>query len=276
MVEYSYGQVRTSDGETLVFKTAGDGPLNVIFMGGWGCTKDYYDETLALLSLNGIRIVVFDLRGQGDSSEVTSNYTSERQAQDVLNVADAAGMSTFVVIGQSMGAKYVQHVPLLAPERVLGLVLIAGCPAGAINISDEELDEIAGYAGSRDAMRETHHAMITRPIPHNTSELWIKQAAEISHNVLLKTLWHCFRDDFEKAVQSSPMPATLIVGAIHDKFFPVPMMQARVTALIPGAREIYLDCGHEIPSECPQELAFVIESFLAGLAIPRKGQLLSQ
>ncbi|MDO6728270.1 alpha/beta hydrolase [Cognatishimia sp. 1_MG-2023] len=266
-MEFSYGKAQTSDGETLVYKTAGDGPVNVIFMGGWGCTKDYYDETLALLSLEGLRILIFDLRGQGESSERSGNYTSERQAQDVLDVADAAGMETFVAIGQSMGAKYVQHVPILAPKRVSGLILVAGCPAGAIDIADSEIAEIAGYAGSRDAMRETHHAMITQPIPHATSELWIKQAAEISHTVLFQTLNHCFRDDFEQAVIAATMPPTLIVGAIHDKFFPVEMMQTRVTQIISGAREVYLDCGHEIPSERPSELAIAIESFVAGQAI---------
>lgn len=261
--EFTYDKTETQDGVTLVYKITGNGPLNVILMGGWGCTKDYYDETLAHISLEGLRVLVFDLRGHGDSTESLDSYSSKRQAQDVLAIADAAGMNRFVAVGQSMGAKYIQYLPVLAPKRVIGLVLINGCPAGRIDISNDEIDEIAKHAGSRDAMRKTHHAMLAQPVKHAVSELWIKQAAAISHSVLHKTLEHCFFDDFEAEVRAAAPFRALIVGAVHDKFFDVEMMRSRVTGIIPGAREIYLDCGHEIPFERPTELAFAIEAFLA-------------
>ncbi|WP_299949527.1 alpha/beta hydrolase [uncultured Ruegeria sp.] len=256
-------QAVTSDGVTLVYKTAGDGPLNLILMGGWGCTRDYYDETLAHMSIKGLRVAVFDLRGHGDSTESPDSYSSARQAADVLAVADAAGMDGFVACGQSMGAKYVQYLPVLAPTRVLGLVLINGCPAGRIDVPWEQIEETSGYAGDRHAMRATHNAMITRTVKHELSEMWIDNAAKISRQVLRETLKHCFYDDFEDKVRAAAPFRALIVSALHDKFFPVDMMQERVTGIIPGAREVYLDCGHEIPFERPAELAIAMESFLA-------------
>lgn len=261
---FSQHRATTSDGLILHYKIAGDGPQNVIFMGGWGCTRDYYDETLSYMSLDGIRVLVFDLRGHGESDESSDNYSSRRQAQDLLELADDASMKTFVACGQSMGAKYVQYLPILAPDRVTGRILINGCPAGRIDVPQSQVDETAAYAGRIDAMRATHHAMTTQPVKPSLSEMWCRNAAKISHTVLKRTLEHCFYDDFEAEVLAAPPIPTLVVGSLRDQFFPVEMMQARVTALIAGAREIYLDCGHEIPLERPRELAFAIEAFLAG------------
>ncbi len=255
----------TDDGARLAYKAArGNGPT-LVFLPGWGSTKDYFDETLAHLPLDQLNIISMDPRGHGDSSEHPASYGSERQARDLLAVADSEGVERFVAIGHSMAAKFLQYLPIIAPEKLLGHVLIAGCPAGAVDAPDEAIAEWAGYAGDRDALRASHHGIITRPIKHDVSEKWIDQASKISKTVLHKTLEHCFRDDFsEKATGHSDHPPTLVIGALHDPFFPVEMMKSDVTGKIPGAREVYLDCGHEIPNETPQETARLIEAFVAG------------
>jgi hypothetical protein len=39
----------------------------------------------------------------------------------------------------------------------------------------------------------------------------------------------------------------------------------RVVPTVPGARTVLLPCGHEIPFEMPNETAWLIEAYLAGL-----------
>jgi non-heme chloroperoxidase len=264
-LSFTRGEAVADDGARLIYKTTGSGQNTVVFMHGWGSTKDYFDETLSCMSLLGLRVVCFDLRGHGDSPEGPDNYSSERMARDLLTVADAVGAETFVTIGHSMAAKFIQLLPTIAPDRVLGQVLVAGCPAGVIPIGDEVLNEFANYAGNRDAMRQSHHAIISRPIRHEVSEKWVAQAAAISRRVLYATLEACFRDDLAARVAAlETVPPTLVVAAKHDPFFPLESMKRDVADKLPGSRLIAFDCGHEIPYELPTELAWALESFVAG------------
>lgn len=43
-------------------------------------------------------------------------------------------------------------------------------------------------------------------------------------------------------------------------------LTAAIRACVPHARTVALDCGHEIPMECPGDLAALIEAFVAGLS----------
>src|SRR5690606_38049141 len=151
-LSFTMGEAITDDGAALAYKTTGSGPKAVIFMHGWGSTKDYFDETLSRMNLTGLQAVCFDLRGHGESAERPHDYSSESMARDMLAAADAAVVTTFVAVGHSMAAKYIQLLPAIAPERVLGQVLVAGCPAGTIPIDDAVLEQFADYAGNRDAL----------------------------------------------------------------------------------------------------------------------------
>lgn len=122
----------TDDGVRLRFKVAGTGELSIVIMHGWGSTRNYFDTTIEQLDLNGLKVLAFDLRGHGESDAATSGYDPHRLARDMLHVAAAAGVERFVSVGHSMGAKFIQCLPLLAPGRVLGQVLVAGTPAQAI------------------------------------------------------------------------------------------------------------------------------------------------
>lgn len=49
-----------------------------------------------------------------------------------------------------------------------------------------------------------------------------------------------------------------------DPIFP-PESLVQLAHDLPCARSVFLDCNHEIPSERPNELAHLIEAFVAGL-----------
>lgn len=254
------------DGVALSYKIFGQGPLALVFMHGWGSTKDYFDQTIEAMQPGGLTIVCFDLRGHGDSDAPRGEITVGQLARDMLAVADHAGLGRFVAAGHSMGAKYIQYLPLIAPGRVLGQALIAGTPAGRIDVEEALLQEWAGYAGDRDAMRTSHHSIIRRPVPHAVSEKWVEQAARIEKTVLYDTLKLCFEADFEaELLQLQTLPPTLAIGGGGDPFFSPDFLRQRLVARVPGSRLLVMDCGHEIPIERPQDLAWQLEAFCAGV-----------
>lgn len=72
------------------------------------------------------RVVRWDARGHGESGgeEEPETYRWDNLARDLVGLADALGVDTFVAGGVSMGAATALHTAVLAPERVRGLVLV--------------------------------------------------------------------------------------------------------------------------------------------------------
>src|SRR5262245_15764576 len=77
--------VRAGDGVTISYSTAGDGPLNLLFLHGWGGSGRYFDEMLKHMRLAGLRAVLPSYRGHGDSDKPATGYTLEQFANDMSN-----------------------------------------------------------------------------------------------------------------------------------------------------------------------------------------------
>ena len=58
---------------------------------------------------------------------------------------------------------------------------------------------------------------------------------------------------------------TLIIAGEADPLFNRESVNNNVLPTAPGARAIFLPCGHEIPFEMPNETARLLEACLAGL-----------
>jgi pimeloyl-ACP methyl ester carboxylesterase len=69
------------------------------------------------------RVVVFDNRDSGRSSQCSDPYTTADMAQDTLGLMDYLHIERAHVLGTSMGGMIAQQVALLAPERIASLVL---------------------------------------------------------------------------------------------------------------------------------------------------------
>jgi pimeloyl-ACP methyl ester carboxylesterase len=55
-------------------------------------------------------------------------------------------------IGFSMSGRFVQYLPLLSPERVEALVIIAGASATAMELPEEVIADWVGRAGDRERL----------------------------------------------------------------------------------------------------------------------------
>lgn len=265
-VEYAHGSTTASDGVRLAWKRAGRGPTGLVFMHGWGSTANYFDQVIAHLDLERLQVVSFDLRGHGDSQRTACGLDVPRLARDMLEVVRETGLERFVSAGHSMGAKFIQYLPLLDPAPVLGQVLIAGTPACSIPVDPAVITTWADMAGNADALRESHHQIITRPVAHGVSEQWVREASAIEREVLFETLRLCFDADFAADLTAAPIPPTLAIAGSDDPFFAPSMLRERMVDTLPGSRMVVLECGHEIPLELPLELARLTEAFVAGCA----------
>ena len=145
--------IQTDDGARISYRARGEGPLTVLFMHGWAGSGSYFDETLKYLDLAGLRAVTMDLRGHGDSDKPDTGYTDERLAKDALAVVDEVGADKVVVVGFSMSGRFAQYLSVVAPERVSGQVLVAGCPASPIPLPEETRRDWVSRAGDAERLR---------------------------------------------------------------------------------------------------------------------------
>src|SRR6266545_7873419 len=154
----------TDDGTSIVYRTQGSGPRNLVLLHAWGASGGYFDELIEHLDPNAVRSIAIDLRGHGDSGKPDVELSWDRFARDVFSVADHVGIETFVAVGHSMGGKLAQYLPLVQPSRIDGLVLVAS-PSAAELPTPEFITAWIGLAGDADAMVDTTvRPYLTRPV----------------------------------------------------------------------------------------------------------------
>ena len=205
----------TDDGISISYESAGEGPPNLLCLHGWAGSGRYFDATIQQLDLARVRAVTFDLRGHGRSDPADEGYTLDRIAADALAVADAAGLDEFVVLGYSMGAKFGQYLALVAPERVRGLFLLAGCPVGEIPLPAELTEDWLGREGDAARMAEIAEMYSSNAIEPQLLERFGQDAAMVGRAALEGSLDAAIATSFADRVGEIAAPA-LVVGGIHD------------------------------------------------------------
>ena len=255
--------VLTDDRVTISYQVQGSGPTTILYMHGWAGSGAQFDEALAELDLNALRVITMDFRGHGESDKAVNPYGLDRIADDVWAVADAVGAEEIILVGFSMSGKFAQYVALAQPERVAGLVLLAGFSAAEMAFPQDVVRDWVSRAGDRDRLRELITPFISEPVEAVVLNRYIEHAMRVPATVLECTLQTCIRSSFVDRVESLTMP-TLVVGGKRDAYFP-PEAVAQLARSLPSARGICLDCNHEIEMERPRELARLIEAFVCGL-----------
>jgi non-heme chloroperoxidase len=257
-------RIHTDDGVALAYRSAGDGPVGVLFLHGWAGSAAYFDETVGCLDPARTRAVTYDMRGHGASGAETTNYSLDRLAADALTVMDAVGLDEAVIVGFSMSGKFAQYVACVEPSRVRGLMLVAGTPAGELPLPDDMLGDWYSRAGSAERMIELVRAFLAGPVDESALGRFGRDAAVVPRRALEGTMRACIGTSFLDRLPAMTAP-TLVVGGREDTIFTPEMLREEIVARVSGARLALLDCGHEVPLERPRELAALVEAFLAGV-----------
>jgi pimeloyl-ACP methyl ester carboxylesterase len=120
-------------GARLYYETHGDGEPLLIHPGFGSTTTLFFANTPALAER--FRVIIFDPRGSGRSGATAPpNPTMALFADDAVAVMRHAGAERAHVFGTSFGGMVAQHIALLHPERVRGLVLACTTPGGSAHV----------------------------------------------------------------------------------------------------------------------------------------------
>ena len=265
---FSYGEssVHTSDGVSLFYRAEGEGPTTLLFLHGWGGNGSgpVWDPLLQRLSHDNLRLVSMDLRGHGRSEHTERGFTTERFAQDVLEVADHAGAERFILVAYSMSGRWSQWLSLTRPDRVLGQALIAPAAADAMSIPAEVVNDWMERVGERESYHDFESQFTKCRLSEDELDDCFAAVRGTSKFALRETLHMCSAKGFADLLVDVHVP-TVVIAGMHDPLMTTDYLRSEIVRKIPGARMALLDCGHNLPLELPDGVASVIEAFLAGL-----------
>ncbi len=163
-----------------------------------------------------------------------------------------------------MSGKFAQYVSCAHPDRVLGQILVAGCPTGPLPLPPELLADWYAREGDAERMAAIVKQYATLPVPPELLERCGQDAARVPLAALQGTMELVTSTSFTDRLTDLAVP-TLVVGGRHDQIFSPEALAEAVAAPLPGARLEILDCGHEISVEQPRQLARLIEAFATEL-----------
>lgn len=178
------GPGRTIAYRRLAGATPGPG---IVFLSGYMSTMDGTKAVAveAYCRGRGLAFVRYDHAGQGESSGEIVDGTIGGWAEDAVAVLDALTDGPQILVGSSMGAWIMLRAALARPDRIAGLVAIAGAPDAfadrlAAGLDDQERDVLAadgflrrpsrydsaGYVYGRALLEDApRQRVLDRPIP---------------------------------------------------------------------------------------------------------------
>jgi class 3 adenylate cyclase/pimeloyl-ACP methyl ester carboxylesterase len=242
----------SADGVHLAHATIGEGPP-VLKAPNWINHIEYEWQSPvwgAFLSefAKQCSLTRFDQRGNGLSDWDVDEISEERMIDDMLAVADAAGLEKFALFGISQGAAFSMRFAATYPERIKCLVLLGGYVRGRLHRGDPEAHRFheIGHTMIRDGwgspntiyrhfFTSTYMPDATRDEAENFDEL--QRISTNTENAL--RILHMNADVDAEEYAAAVRTPTLILHCRGDRA--VPVEESRLAArLIPGASFVEL------------------------------------
>jgi non-heme chloroperoxidase len=225
----------------------------------------------------GHRVITYDRRGFGKSSQPTTGYNYDTFAGDLHKLITHLELREFALVGFSMGGGEVaRYLGKYGTKDVSKAVIISGVPPFLLKTPDNP-EGVNGsvFEGIQKAVAADRYAFFTEFFKnfYNTDLLLNKQVSEqvvqASWNVAAGAsataslacvpTWH---EDFRKDVNKIDVP-TLVMHGDADRILPITASGARTAKLIKGARLAVVKGGpHCITWTHPEEVNAELTSFL--------------
>ncbi len=245
-----------SGGIELYYEDHGSGQP-VVLIHGYPLSGASWERQLPALLKAGYRVITYDRRGFGKSSQPATGYNYDTFTEDLHQLVTQLKLRDFTLVGFSMGGGEVaRYLGKYGSNGVSKAVIISGVPPYLLKTADnpEALDGEV-FAGIEKAVAADRYAFFSGFFQnfYNTDQFLGKrvseQAIEASWNVAAGAsaiaslacvaAWHT---DFREDLARIDVP-TLVIQGDADRILPIAATGLRTTKLIKGARQLIVKDG---------------------------------
>jgi non-heme chloroperoxidase len=256
--------IRTKDGTDIYVKDWGSGPV-VVLSHGWPFHADSWDFHAAKLIEAGYRVVSFDRRGFGRSSQPGWGYDFDTFADDLDLVMRSADVWNATLVGYSMGAgEAVRYVTRhnAGSKRVKKLALVGGVSTLLLKTADNPNGiAAADFQGIKDAIAADRVGFFSsflrdgfydaaRAKTHRVTPEIIDWSVDMAMEAGLLPTLACVdafsKEDFRPELPSITIP-TLVIHGTADIPVPIDISARYAAKAIKGAKLVeYEGASHGI------------------------------
>lgn len=112
-------------GAELAFADYGGDGSAVVLTHGAGVDHSMFDEQVLALTAQGYRVIVWDLRGHGQSALAPAErFTAPDALDDLDALLDECGVDVPVLVGHSLGGNLAQAFAHAHPQRTGGVIVL--------------------------------------------------------------------------------------------------------------------------------------------------------
>ncbi len=270
-------QTVSVDNGSLYVESAGEGIPIVLIHAGY-LDRRMWDGQFEMLA-RSYRVIRYDVRGYGDSSEPDGKYSDSR---DLKRIYDSMRLTKATLIGVSNGGRIALDFAVEYSESVSALVLMDSGVSGykPENAEEEHIwDQYQGYEIKYNRMIKEGNFRGAAAID---VDLWTNQVT----NKVREKLMSIAEDNARKSANYEPnlqiypqppaferlsslkMPVLILAGS---KDLPGSILQCkRINRLIQGSELKVMEGADHIPSlSKPEEFNSMVLEFLEGVVLPQ-------
>ena len=256
----------------------------VVLIHGYPLNGASWEKQLPVLLEAGQRVITYDRRGFGKSSQPTTGYNYDTFAEDLHKLVTHLKLRNFALVGFSMGGGEVaRYIGKHGPKGVTKAVIIGGIPPYLLKTSDNP-DGVDGsvFEGIQKAVAADRYAFFTEFFKNffNTDVFLRKriteQAVQASWNVAAAAsaaaslacvpTWH---EDFRDDLVRIEVP-TLVIHGDADRIVPIKASGKRTAKLVKDARLVAIKDGpHAVSWTHAEEVNVELVNFLGKGAAKR-------
>jgi non-heme chloroperoxidase len=229
----------------------------VVLIHGYPLSGASWEKQIPGLLAAGHRVITYDRRGFGKSSQPTTGYDYDTFAEDLHKLVTALDLRDFALVGFSMGGGEVaRYLGTHGSQGVRKAVFLSAVPPYLLKAPDNpEGVDLDVFQGIENAVVADRYAFFTEFFKnfYNTDVLLGKrvgeQAVQASWNVAAGAsataslacvaTWYT---DFRKDLPRIDVP-TLVMHGDADRILPITASGVRTGKLVRGARMVVVEGG---------------------------------
>ena len=250
----------------------------VVLIHGYPLSSASWEKQVPALLDAGHRVIAYDRRGFGKSSQPTTGYNYDTFAEDLHKLVTHLKLRDFALVGFSMGGGEVaRYIGRYGSKGVSKAVIIGGVPPFLLKTADNpEGVDGSVFEGIEKAVAADRYAFFTGFFKNfyntdvNLGKRVSEQAVQASWNVAAiasaKASLACvptWGEDFRNDVAKIDVP-TLVIHGDADRIVPISAAGQRTAKLINGAELVVIKDGpHNIAWTHADEVNSALVNFLA-------------